>query len=133
MSQQTLFRVVAGMIALSAGLAFTPAGAQTLKIDPIISTTCGAGVLEKCGTQPTHESCGFSFGLSPIPGLPFPGITFSWAGCKGNGTRDIYKDYKRTTSSVPTTGVCVGVPKFPTDPQKDDDAESPVPSGDESC
>ncbi len=123
MSLNTLFKAVAGVLALSAGLAFTPVGAQTATAErELISTTCAAGNVTKCGTRATDITCGWSVGITPIPGLTYPGLAITKTNCTAMSSYEIYKDFWRSKSGTPTSGVCVAKPQFPTDPNKDESA-----------
>lgn len=120
MSLNTLFTAVVGVLTLSAGLAFTAVGAQPkAPATEVVSTTCGAGTLTKCGTRAMDVTCGFSIGVTPLPGLPFPGISVSKTNCTAMGSIDVFKDNHRSAGGAPFS-VCTVPPKFPTDARRDD-------------
>jgi hypothetical protein len=69
---------------------------------PVISTTCGAGTLDKCSTQPV-ETCDFAFGFSfdREKGLS---LNIGWTACKVTGYVPIYKDNPKDSYSL--SGSC---------------------------
>ncbi|MCO4099703.1 MAG: hypothetical protein HEQ38_09950 [Gemmatimonas sp.] len=128
MSHNTLFKVVATVIALSAGLAFTPVGAQATTTE-LVTTECGAGQATVCGHKPAQITCSFGFSVTPTAGLW--GFSISFGSCKEHGSVSIFKDFERKKAS----GVCVQTQKFPADAtrSKDDEEYMPEVQGEESC
>ncbi|MFY7923501.1 MAG: hypothetical protein ACOVSI_13930 [Gemmatimonas sp.] len=128
MSHNTVFKVVATVIALSAGLAFTPVGAQAANTE-LVTTDCGAGHATVCGHKPAQITCNFGFSVTPTPGLW--GFSISFGSCTEHGKVNIYKDFERKNGS----GVCVQTQKFPADNtrSKDDEEYLPEVPGEESC
>ena len=99
-------RVAAGVAALifaSAAVNVGTALANDLPLtDETISTTCGAGTIEKCSDTPI-ESCDFAFGFSVDRDK---GVSFNigWTNCKSVGTVPIYKNNKVNNSVL--SGSC---------------------------
>lgn len=112
MSLNTLFKAVAGVLALSAGLALTPVGAQTTTTtsNDLVTTDCGAGQLNECGKRAIQTTCNLSISLQPSPTSTW-GFSLSFGTCTGQGHMNIYKDFKRLSAS----GTCVQTQKFPAD------------------
>lgn len=129
MSHNTLFKVVATVIALSAGLAFTPVGAQARSTTELVTTACGAGQANECGYKPAQITCSFGFSVTPTAGLW--GFNISLGSCTEHGKVTLYKDFERKTAS----GVCVQTQKFPADGTRSKDDEEYVPGvlDEESC
>lgn len=128
MSHNTLFKVVATVIALSAGLAFTPVGAQQATSE-LVTTACGAGQANECGQKPAQITCSFGFSVTPTAGLW--GFNISFGSCTEHGKISLYKDFERMKAS----GVCVQTQKFPADNTRSKDDEEYIPEaiGEESC
>ncbi|MFN5599904.1 MAG: hypothetical protein ACK5AK_11070 [Gemmatimonas sp.] len=126
MSLEMLAKTVAGVLALSAGLAFTPVGAQTSTTNDLVTTDCGAGHITECGKKAIQTTCNFSISLQPSPTSAW-GFSLSFGTCTGQGYMNIYKDFRRHTAS----GTCVQTQKFPADATSTgkDDGSDAAPDG----
>jgi hypothetical protein len=131
MSHNTLFKVVAGVLALSAGLAFTPVGAQTSTTKELVTTACTYGQVTECGTKPAQTTC--TLGISVTPNAGLWGFSLSFGTCATSGSINLYKDYYKGTSG----GTCVQTIKYPADATSTSGTGDQVPelSGEveESC
>lgn len=110
MSLDSILRAVAGVLALSAGLAFTPVGAQTTTTNDLVTTDCGAGQVTECGRKTIQSACTFSISFQPSPTSVW-GFSLSIGSCTSQGYMTIYKDFRRLSSS----GSCITTQKFPAD------------------
>ena len=99
-------RVAAGVAALlfaSAAVNVGTALADDIPLtNDLISTTCGAGTIEKCSDKPI-ESCDFAFGFS-VDRDKGVSLNIGWTNCKSTGTVPIYKDTKLNVSVL--SGAC---------------------------
>ena len=69
----------------------------------VISTTCGAGTMEACGSSPI-ESCDWDFNFSLNPMSNSFGLHLSRTNCRTTGYLPVYKNNPRTHYSL--SGSC---------------------------
>jgi hypothetical protein len=99
---------VAMFLFATAALDLSAALAQQAPTSPdatsaMLSTTCGAGTIEKCGDKPVM-TCDFSFGVSIDPEKRSFSVNFGRTNCKQTGTVPIYKNMDPNTSVL--SGSC---------------------------
>jgi hypothetical protein len=91
---RTLSRVAGGalgiILAAAAG-GVASARAQTADSTTVISTTCGAGTIEKCGDKPV-ESCDSEYVFEFDPVTRTVRLVVKYSNCKSLGTIAIYKN-----------------------------------------
>jgi hypothetical protein len=93
---------VAMFLFATAALNFTVALAQQVPTSPdgsssnVVSTTCGAGTMDKCGEKPVI-TCDFAIGFSIDPEKRSFSFSFGKTNCKQTGTVPIYKDMDRNS------------------------------------
>jgi hypothetical protein len=107
--------LVAGLVVAS-----TDVVAQQSSGSQLVTTQCGFGQLNICGTETIGQQCTYVFGLSGEKGAF--GFNFGGWKCAGGITQNRYKDYDRGTAS----GTCVVLQRPPADAtstRHDEDAQ----------
>jgi hypothetical protein len=132
MNRGMLFSLVNVLLVAGLVLAGSDVVAQQPSSSQLVTTQCGFGQLNICGTETIAQQCTYVFGLSGEKGAF--GFNFGGWKCVGGITQNRYKDYDRGTA----TGTCVVVQRPPADATstRRDEEVPVVPSGDgsgESC
>lgn len=100
---------VAVFLFSTAAFNLTAALAQQVPTSPdastadVLSTTCGAGTIDKCSDKPV-VNCDFAFGISFDPEKRSFSLNLGWTNCKQTGTVPIYKNMDRSSSVL--SGSC---------------------------
>lgn len=76
----------------------------------LVTTQCGFGQLNVCGSETTAQQCTYVFGLTGDRSGAF-GFNFGGLKCSGGTTQSRYKDFDSGTAS----GTCVILQRPPTD------------------
>ncbi|MCA0377295.1 MAG: hypothetical protein LCH84_16755 [Gemmatimonadetes bacterium] len=104
-----LAAAVCGALAVGLALHAAPAVAQSSSQE-LVSTFCGSGMVNECGTEPTNKTCEFEISVTKDPASTI-GISISFTKCTYHGERKVYKDYYRGGAA----GACIKYPRTPAD------------------
>lgn len=109
-------------VLLVAGLALAGSEVVAQTSGPrLVTTLCGYGQLNVCGTETVGQQCTYVFGFTGEKSGSF-GFNFGGYKCAGGTTQNRYKDFDANTA----TGTCVIVRRPPADATGtggDDDAQ----------
>lgn len=98
-----LNRTAAGVFAVLMAMAIVDVSNSLAQAAPtadeIISTTCGAGTLEKCSDKPI-EDCDWDISFTFSGATRSFGFNVKRSDCQVTGTVPIYKDHKRESFTL---------------------------------